>query len=104
MVNTERARIMLVDDEPLILATYETTLKNIGDLRLMNSAAGTFAGMTREARDSAREKVREAICRADKTSQHPCCLAPGMRRITVECILECERGRRKHAGVVDEFL
>ncbi|MCB2050977.1 MAG: accessory factor UbiK family protein [Novosphingobium sp.] len=30
-------------------------------VKLMNSAAGTFAGMTREARDSARERVREAV-------------------------------------------
>jgi BMFP domain-containing protein YqiC len=30
-------------------------------VKLMNSAAGTFAGMTREARDSARERVKEAI-------------------------------------------
>ena len=30
-------------------------------VKLMNSAAGTLAGMTREARDSARERAREAI-------------------------------------------
>ena len=30
-------------------------------VKLMNSAAGTFAGMTREARESAREKFREAM-------------------------------------------
>lgn len=30
-------------------------------VRLMNSAAGTLAGMTREARDTARERVREAM-------------------------------------------
>ncbi|MGD9664097.1 MAG: accessory factor UbiK family protein [Novosphingobium sp.] len=30
-------------------------------VKLMNSAAGTFAGMTREARDSARERVKEAV-------------------------------------------
>ena len=29
--------------------------------KLLNSAAGTFAGMTREARDSARERFREAF-------------------------------------------
>ncbi len=29
--------------------------------RLMNSAAGTVAGMTREARDGARERFREAF-------------------------------------------
>ena len=30
-------------------------------VKLMNSAAGTLAGMTREARDSARERAKEAI-------------------------------------------
>lgn len=30
-------------------------------VKLMNSAAGTFAGMTREARDSAREHFKEAM-------------------------------------------
>ena len=30
-------------------------------VKLMNSAAGTFAGMTREASESAREKMKEAI-------------------------------------------
>lgn len=30
-------------------------------VKMMNAAAGTFAGMTREARESARERVREAI-------------------------------------------
>jgi BMFP domain-containing protein YqiC len=30
-------------------------------VKLINSAAGTFAGMTREARDSARERVKEAV-------------------------------------------
>jgi len=30
-------------------------------VKLANSAAGTFAGMTREARDSARERMREAM-------------------------------------------
>ncbi|MDP9056664.1 MAG: accessory factor UbiK family protein [Pseudomonadota bacterium] len=30
-------------------------------VRLMNSAAGTLAGMTREARDTARERVKEAM-------------------------------------------
>jgi BMFP domain-containing protein YqiC len=30
-------------------------------VKLMNSAAGTLAGMTREARDSARERVKEAM-------------------------------------------
>ncbi len=30
-------------------------------VRLMNSAVGTLAGMTREARDTARERVKEAM-------------------------------------------
>ena len=30
-------------------------------VKLANAAAGTFAGMTREARDSARERMREAF-------------------------------------------
>ncbi|MCC6827116.1 MAG: accessory factor UbiK family protein [Novosphingobium sp.] len=30
-------------------------------VKLMNSAAGTFAGVTREARESARERVKEAL-------------------------------------------
>ena len=30
-------------------------------VKLANSAAGTFAGMTREARESARERVRETF-------------------------------------------
>ena len=30
-------------------------------VKMANSAAGTFAGMTREARDSARERIKEAL-------------------------------------------
>lgn len=30
-------------------------------VKLMNSAAGTLAGMTREARDSARERIKESV-------------------------------------------
>ena len=30
-------------------------------VKLMNGAAGTFAGMTREARESARERVKETM-------------------------------------------
>lgn len=30
-------------------------------VKLMNSAAGTLAGMTREARDAARERAKEAL-------------------------------------------
>lgn len=38
-------------------------------VKLMNSAAGTFAGMTREARDAARERVREAVGGLDFVSR-----------------------------------
>lgn len=42
----------------------------IADLaKLMNSAAGTFAGMTREARESARERFREAMGGLDFVSR-----------------------------------
>ena len=37
--------------------------------KLMNSAAGTFAGMTREARDAARERFREAMGGIDFVSR-----------------------------------
>ena len=30
-------------------------------VKMVNAAAGTFAGMTREARDSARERAKEAF-------------------------------------------
>lgn len=38
-------------------------------VKLMNSAAGTFAGMTREASESAREKMKEAIGGLDFVSR-----------------------------------
>ena len=38
-------------------------------VKLANSAAGTFAGMTREARDSARERMREAMGGLDFVSR-----------------------------------
>jgi len=37
--------------------------------KLMNSAAGTFAGMGREARDAARERFREAFGGLDFVSR-----------------------------------
>lgn len=37
--------------------------------RLMNAAAGTLAGMTREARDSARERMKEAVGGLDFVSR-----------------------------------
>ena len=42
----------------------------ISDLvKLANAAAGTFAGMTREARDGARERLREAVGGLDFVSR-----------------------------------
>ena len=38
-------------------------------VKLANSAAGTFAGMTREARQSARERVKEALGGLDFVSR-----------------------------------
>lgn len=38
-------------------------------VKLMNSAAGTFAGMTREARDAARERAKEALGGLDFVSR-----------------------------------
>jgi len=38
-------------------------------VKLANSAAGTFAGMTREARDSAREKMKETLGGMDFVSR-----------------------------------
>ena len=38
-------------------------------VKLANSAAGTFAGMTREARESARERMKEAMGGMDFVSR-----------------------------------
>jgi BMFP domain-containing protein YqiC len=38
-------------------------------VKLANAAAGTFAGMTREARDSARERLKEALGGMDFVSR-----------------------------------
>ena len=38
-------------------------------VKLANSAAGTFAGMTREARDNARERMKEALGGLDFVSR-----------------------------------
>jgi hypothetical protein len=38
-------------------------------VKLLNSAAGTFAGATREARESGRERLREALGGADFVSR-----------------------------------
>ena len=38
-------------------------------VKLANSAAGTFAGMTREAREGARERLREAMGGIDFVSR-----------------------------------
>ena len=38
-------------------------------VKMANSVAGTFAGMTREARDGARERVKEALGGLDFVSR-----------------------------------
>jgi len=38
-------------------------------VKLANSAAGTFAGMTREARENARERMKEAVGGLDFVSR-----------------------------------
>lgn len=38
-------------------------------VKLANAAAGTFAGMTREARESARERMKEALGGLDFVSR-----------------------------------
>jgi BMFP domain-containing protein YqiC len=38
-------------------------------VKLVNSAAGTFAGMTREARETARERAKEALGGLDFVSR-----------------------------------
>lgn len=38
-------------------------------VKLANSAAGTFAGMTREARESARERLKEGMAGMDFVSR-----------------------------------
>ncbi len=38
-------------------------------VKLMNGAAGTFAGMTREARENARERMKEAMGGMDFVSR-----------------------------------
>lgn len=38
-------------------------------VKIANSAAGTFAGMTREARENARERMREAMGGVDFVSR-----------------------------------
>jgi BMFP domain-containing protein YqiC len=38
-------------------------------VKLMNAAAGTLAGMTREARESARERIKEAMGGLDFVSR-----------------------------------
>jgi BMFP domain-containing protein YqiC len=38
-------------------------------VKMANSAAGTFAGMTREARESAREKMKQALGGLDFVSR-----------------------------------
>ncbi len=55
------------------IATYQAMQSEnpiIADfVKLANSAAGTMAGMTREARESARERMREALGGMDFVSR-----------------------------------
>lgn len=47
---------------PTHIAVMQSQNPMIADfVKLANSAAGTFAGMTREAREAARERVKEAM-------------------------------------------
>ena len=55
-----RAQITAMQSENPLISDF---------VKLMNSAAGTFAGMTREARDSARERVKEAMGGLDFVSR-----------------------------------
>jgi BMFP domain-containing protein YqiC len=47
-------------------------------VKLVNSAAGTFAGMTREARESARERAKEALGGLDFVSREEFDAVKGM--------------------------
>ena len=52
------------------LAAMQSENPLIADIaKLLNSAAGTMAGMGREARDAARERVREAVGGLDFVSR-----------------------------------
>lgn len=52
------------------LAAMQSQNPMIADfVKLANSAAGTFAGMTREARESARERLKEAMGGMDFVSR-----------------------------------
>ncbi len=52
------------------LAAMQSENPLIADfVKLMNAAAGTLAGMTREARDGARERMREAMGGLDFVSR-----------------------------------
>ncbi len=54
----------------LQIARMQSQNPIIADLvKLANSAAGTMAGMTREARESARERLREAMGGIDFVSR-----------------------------------
>ena len=55
---------------PSHIAAMQSENPLIADfVKLMNSAAGTFAGMTREARDGARERVKETFGGLDFVSR-----------------------------------
>ena len=53
-----------------ISRTMQSKNSMIADfVKMANSAAGTFAGMTREARDNARERMKEAMGGLDFVSR-----------------------------------
>ena len=55
---------------PSHIASMQSENPIISDfVKLANAAAGTFAGMTREARDGARERLRESLGGLDFVSR-----------------------------------
>jgi len=53
-----------------ISRTMQSKNSMIADfVKMANSAAGTFAGMTREARESARERLKESMAGMDFVSR-----------------------------------
>lgn len=56
-------------------------------VKLMNNAAGTFAGMTREAREAGRERLREALGGLDFVSREE---FEAVRAMAAKAREECE--------------
>ncbi len=62
--------MLALRDKHLQITNMQSQNPIIADLvKLANSAAGTMAGMTREARESARERMREAFGGIDFVSR-----------------------------------